>query len=273
MTDPFLWIKENEIRIPGVTGEHVFLHVSDTHLSVADEFSTDEERAEAAKREENWMRGKENFARGFGEPFGEAQKIGTPEGFDRLLAYAEKEKPEALLLTGDNLEAMHPAGERFLARKLNETGIPFLCVPGNHEAEECAGAWEPGVRVIESDGFRIAAVDDRKQTVRGEDLDALEALAAEGIPMILIYHIPVAAAENREAMRRFGPYFSVDRESEDGNARRFVRFLEECEPVRLTLCGHIHGYSDTEIVPGKRQITASQGMIGFVGRLTVKGTV
>ena len=65
----------------------------------------------------------------------------------------------------------------------------------------------------------------------------------------------------------------VDRESEDGNARRFVRFLEECDAVRLTLCGHIHGYSDTEIVPGKHQITASQGMIGFVGRLTVKGTV
>ena len=39
----------------------------------------------------------------------------------------------------------------------------------------------------------------------------------------------------------------------------------------MTLCGHIHGYSDTEISPGKRQITASQGMIGFVHRLTVRG--
>ena len=28
--DPFFWFKENTLRIPGVKGEHVFMHVSDT---------------------------------------------------------------------------------------------------------------------------------------------------------------------------------------------------------------------------------------------------
>ena len=96
-------------------------------------------------------------------------------------------------------------------------------------------------------------------------------IAEEGIPLIVCYHIPAAAQCNRDFMRRFGVYFSIDRETEDENGRRFVRFLETSPAVKMTLCGHIHGWSDTEIVPGKRQITASQGMIGFIHRLTVRG--
>ncbi len=269
--DPYLRILDNELILPGVRGRHVFFHISDTHICSSDDLSTAEERENAAKWEANWMRGKESFAHSFGEPFTDAQRITTVEGFGRILAFAAEEKPEALLLTGDNLECMHPAGERFLRRTLPSCGVPFLCVPGNHESETCAGIWEPGVRVMESNGFRIVAVDDRRQTVSEEDLDHLESLAADGIPMIVLYHIPAAASGNREQMRKFGVYFSVDGERADEGGRRFVRFLETAPAVKMTLCGHIHGYSDTELVPGKRQITASQGMIGFIHRLTVRG--
>ena len=217
------------------------------------------------------MRGKESFAHGFGEPFGDAQRITTVEGFKKLLSFAAEEKPEALVLTGDNLECMHAAGERFLASSLRNCGVPFFCVPGNHETDSCAGVWSPGIHVLESDGFRVVGVDDRRQTVTEEDLDRLEQLASEGIPMILAYHIPVSASGNREQMRRFGSYYCIDGETADENGKRFVRFIETCPQVKMTLCGHIHGYSDTELVPGKRQITASQGMIGFIHRLTVKG--
>ncbi len=269
--DPYLRILDNELILPGVRGRHVFFHISDTHICAADALSTDGERENAAAWEANWMRGKESFAHSFGEPFTDAQRISTVEGFRRLLAFAAAEKPEALLLTGDNLECMHPAGERFLRSTLPSCGVPYLCVPGNHEAASCPGIWEPGVHVLASDGFRIVSVDDRLQSVSAEDLDRLEALAAEGIPMILMYHIPAAASGNREEMRRFGRYFSVDGEGADENGRRFVRFLETAPAVKMALCGHIHGYSDTEIVPGRRQITASQGMIGFLHRLTVRG--
>ena len=149
--------------------------------------------------------------------------------------------------------------------------LPFLCVPGNHESASLPGVWEPGVRLLDYGEFRVAAVDDRLGSVSTEDLDRLEALGAEGIPLIVCCHIPVAAAPNRESMRRYGPYFSVDGETADENGRRFVRFLTDCPAVKLVLCGHIHGYSNEEIAPGKRQITSSQGMIGFIHRLTVRG--
>lgn len=269
--DPYIRVVDNALAIPGVRGRHVFLHVSDTHLCVWDGKSAPEERERSEAREAAWMRQKEAFAHSFGEPFGDAQRISTVEGFGKILSFAREEAPEALLLTGDNLEYMHPAGERLLESVLPACGVPFLCVPGNHETAALPGVWEGGVRVWESDGFRLVAVDDRTQSVSGEDLDRLEELAGEGIPMILLYHIPAAASGNREAMRKYGVYFSVDGERADEGGRRFVRFLETCPAVKMTLCGHIHGYSDTEIVPGRRQITASQGMIGFVHRLTVTG--
>ena len=271
--DPYIRVIDNELILPGMKGRHVFLHISDTHLCVSDDLSTEEEKAEAIARDERWMVGKENFAKSFGEPFSDAQRITTAAGFDKLLAFAREEAPDALILTGDNLEWMHPAGERFLAGRMENCGLPFLCVPGNHESASLPGVWESGVHVLDFGEVRLAAVDDRLGTVAREDLDRLEELAEAGVPMIVCTHIPVAARCNRDFIRRFGVYFSIDRETEDDNGRRFVNFLETSPAVKMVLCGHIHGYSDTEIVPGKRQITASQGMIGFVHRLTVRGEI
>ena len=269
--DPYIRVVDNELILPGMKGKRVFLHISDTHIAAWDDVSTEEEKAEAIVRDERWMIGKENFAKGFGEPFGDAQRIPTAEGFDKLLAFACEEKPDALILTGDNLEWMHPAGERFLSDRMKNFPLPFLCVPGNHEKAPLPGVWDPGVKVLDFGAFRLVGVDDTRKTVAPEDLDRLEEVAAEGVPMIVCYHIPVGAQTNRERMRQFGPYFSIDRETEDENGRRFVNFLETSPAVKMTLCGHVHGYSDTELVPGRRQITASQGMIGFVHRLTVRG--
>lgn len=267
--DRFISVRDSELTIPGVRGNHVFLHISDLHLRKADEDSSPEEIE--AIRKGDWLEGREYFAKLFGEPFTEDQRLPTVECLDRIIAYVRSERPEALLLSGDNLDQMHTAGAKYLADSLANCGVPFLCVPGNHDADTCEGVWEPGVRVLESDGFRIVGVDDRLCTVTDSDLERIEALAAEGIPMIMMFHIPAAASCNREFARRGGEYFCIDGERGDGNARRFVDFLEKCPLVKMTLCGHIHGFTVSELVPGKRQITASQAMIGSIHRLTVKG--
>ena len=98
--DPYLRIIDNELILPGVKGEHVFFHVSDTHICASDELSTPEEAENAAKWEANWMRGKEGFAKSFGEPFGDAQRISTVEGFEKILSFAEQ---QGLLLRGTRL--------------------------------------------------------------------------------------------------------------------------------------------------------------------------
>ena len=269
--DPYLRVAEDELIIPGLRDQYVFFHISDTHLAVWDENSTEEEVRKAEAWEARWLRDKEICAREFGEPFGDAQRISTAEGFEKLIEFAEAEKPDALILTGDSLDRMHPAGERFLASKLAKCQLPFLAVPGNHEVGSLPGVWQPGVQILDYKDFRVVGVDDRLGTVSSEDLDQLERLGAEDIPMIVCCHIPISTDSNRKIMHRLDPYFFIEKETADENGIRFVEFLTGCTAVKLLLCGHIHGYSDTEVFPGKHQITASQGMIGFIHRLVVKG--
>ena len=88
-------------------GEHLFMHITDTHVSTWDEGSSPEERAETEKQEAMWASFKEKFARGQlpfsvgnDEPYGDPQRISTVEAFEKQLALAEELKPEALLLSG-----------------------------------------------------------------------------------------------------------------------------------------------------------------------------
>lgn len=60
-------------------------------------------------------------------------------------------------------------------------------------------------------------------------------------------------------------------DTEDVNGARYVALLSASPAVYAILCGHVHGYVKTEFAEGKPQICASQGMIGFVDRLTVRG--
>ena len=167
--DGFFWYRETRIPIPGVKGEHLLMHITDTHVSTMDEGSSPEEREETEKQETMWASFKEKFARGqlpfavgTDEPYGDAQRISTVAAFEKLMALAEELKPEALLLSGDNLERMHGAGERYLRRKLGEYGGKFLCVPGNHEDPACEGVWAPGVHTLELEGFRINKAENNR---------------------------------------------------------------------------------------------------------------
>lgn len=278
MNDPFFWFKRNRLAIPGVRGEHLFMHISDTHISTVDEESTPEEREQTEKQEALWADFKEKFARGKlpfsqgnDEPYGDAQRISTVEAFEKHLALAKELKPEALLLSGDNLDHTHPAGERYLKRKLAEYEGKYLCVPGNHEDASCAGIWEPGVRTLEMEGFRIVAVDDSRRTVSAADLAALETLCGEGIPMIVLCHVPLSTPPCQEEMRRIMDYFYIDWETADAGGKAFVELCEKADAIRAVLCGHVHGYHAMEFAPGKLQVIGSQGMAGAVHLLTVAG--
>jgi hypothetical protein len=276
--DSFFWFRKTRIVIPGVRGEHFFMHITDTHISTVDEQSTAEEREQTAKQEALWADYKERFARGLlpfskgnDEPYGDPQRISTVEAFEKQLALARELKPEALLMSGDNLDHMHPAGARYLAARMRDYDGRFLCVPGNHEAPSCDGVWESGVRTLEFDGFRIAALDDSQRTVSRADLDALRALCDEGVPIILLCHVPVSTPYCKEEMSRLIDYFYIDSEAEDDDARAFVSLCETNDAIRAVLCGHVHGFHAVELVSGKPQIIGSQGMAGAVHLVTVAG--
>ena len=269
--DTFFWFKENRIVIPGVKEEHFFVHITDTHLDAVDELSTEEEIAKVEYQEELWAKYKKIFADKSGEPYGEPQMISTREAFDKQIALAEELQPEVLLMSGDNLDNMHPAGERYLAKRMGEYNGRFIAVPGNHEDPSCAGVWEAGVHTIDFDGFRIVAVDNSRKTVTSEDLAALKAVCNEGIPVIILCHVPICTPLCKEIMKSFDEYFYIEKETADENACEFLDLCESCDAVRAIICGHTHGYREMEFAPGKPQIIGGQGHAGAVDLLTVAG--
>ena len=271
--DPFFWFKRTSLEIPGVRRAHVFMHITDTHVIAIDEESTPEELAKAEEKIALWKIYKEKFARANGEPYDEEQKISQCEAFEKLLALAEELKPEALLLSGDNCEYTSPSGTRYLVKTLGAYSGKFLCVPGNHEDPECGGLWSPGVRTLEFDGFRIAAVDNSRKTVSRADLDTLRALCEEKVPLIVMCHIPLSTPYCKELCKEKltgqNEYFYLDSGAEDENGREFVSMCMTNDTIKAVLCGHVHGYYEMELVPGKPQIIGSHGMIGAVHLLTV----
>lgn len=273
--DKFFWFKRNRIAIPGVQGEHLLMHITDTHIDAVDELSTDEEREKVRQQTELWNKFRGKFASANGEPCGPEQDIPTLEAFEKQMALAEELRPEALLLSGDNLDYMHPAGARLLAKRLAAYPGPFLCVPGNHEDPECPGCWEPGVRTLELEGFRVAAVDNSRKTVSDADLEALRALCAEKTQIIVLCHIPIATdfcrADCTEKLMGKPEYFYLDAATADENGKAFISLCEENDAIRAILCGHVHGYHEMEFAPGKPQILGGQGMAGAVHLLTVCG--
>ena len=105
----------------------------------------------------------------------------------------------------------------------------------------------------------------------GEDLDALKALCDEGTPLIILCHVPISTPCCKEELHRVMDYFYIDEETADENGKEFVELCEKNDTVKAVLCGHVHGYHATELVPGKPQIIGSQGMAGAVHLFTVAG--
>ncbi len=269
--DKFFWFRENRLVIDGVQGEHVFLHVTDTHINVCDEQCGEEDKKKYDEQEALWAKYKRIFAEKSDEPYDEPQAIPTIEAFEKQLALAEEMKPETLLLSGDNMDFVHPAAQRYLKKRFGEYSGKFISVPGNHEEDSCDGVWEEGTRCYEYEGFRIVAVDDSKNTVSRKGLDDLKALCDEGIPIIILCHVPICTPCCKEDLSRLDPYFYIDRETADENACEFVTMCETNDTIKAILCGHTHGYTATEIAPGKPMIIGSQGMAGAVHIFTVTG--
>ena len=271
LSDPFYRVVDSEIIIPGVTDEHILMQISDLHLSVYDELSDAAEREEAEAREANWMTLREDFTRWHSEPFDDSKRIPSPKVLEKMLALAEKMRPEALLMTGDMLDFIGPAGARAMRAALEGYSGELIYLEGNHDVGT-GGVRSAGAQVVRLDGFTVVGLNNGGLTVSDRELAELKALCAEGVPLIVAQHVPALTEASRDKIAGFGEYFYIDAASQDANAAEFVRVERDDPAVKAILCGHLHCFVRSEIAPGKPQLCASSALCGFVHRITVKGT-
>lgn len=269
----FYDIHRHDLIIPGLAGTFTLCHISDSHLCVVDDGTTADEAERLRAREAFWGPGKRGFCAFYGEPWCPEKEIPSWECFDRLMTLARVEGADAILSTGDLFEHMHGGGERLILRTKAALPMPFIAAPGNHESAACPGIWDEGITVTEFPGFRVVTLDDRLRTAAPAVLDRLEALCAERVPIILMMHIPLLTDLNRTscALGRLDPYYTVNEANCDEGGHRLLSILRRTDAVRLILCGHVHGYTDSFPVEGIRQLTAPQAMTGGVNMVRVHG--
>ena len=270
ISDPFYRIVDSEITVPGVKGTHTLMQISDIHLAVWDEYSDAAERETAESREANWMTLREDFTRWHSEPFDDSKRIPSLKVLEKMLALAEETEPEVLLMTGDVLDFVGPAGVRAVKKAIGGYRGRLLITDGNHDVGSgiCP---RDGVGTAELEGFTVVAVDNGGLSVSDAALAQLKALCAEGAPLIVAQHVPVLTDASREKIAGFGEYFYMDAASDNPNTAEFVRVERDEEAVRAVLCGHLHCFVKTEAAEGKPMLCASSALAGFVHRITIKG--
>lgn len=273
MEHQFLRIIDNEILIPGFEKSYTMIQISDPHLIVVDENSTLEHVQKAKEQEAAWQEVKKGFAELFGEPCSKEHEISTVRCFEQVMDFVKEQKPDLLLLSGDVLNYEHEEGFQYFTEYMKGYAGEWLFVPGNHDNDRMLQKLGiDGIQVRELDGVRVIGLDDSKMTLSDTQLEQLKDQLADGKPSILVMHVPVETDHNTEAFAILGNNFMIHRDRTDVSGREFIGLCENpSAPIVAVLCGHIHGYLKSQLIPGRDQICCSSGMVGFVHRITVRG--
>ena len=120
----FASVKESlRFTLPSFNGQCRFMVVGDSHLTI------DDARGEPFRQYSGRM------AKGYRTAlhFRSGRPIASPDGFEYALAEAKKLKVDFLALVGDIVSFPTEAGVEYVRRKLDESGLNWMYISGNHD--------------------------------------------------------------------------------------------------------------------------------------------
>lgn len=135
--------------------------------------------------------------------------------FVKSLEYAKNSKKyDAVTLLGDIVSFPSEAGIEWASQKLKESGLPWYYISGNHDwhyegmpgtEKDLRAEWtkkrlsplyqgnNPLGYAVDVKGIRLVMLDDSIYEILPEQLAFFKKQVAEGVPMILMMHIPMYA--------------------------------------------------------------------------------
>ncbi len=266
-TDPYLQLTEYTLYLPGLQREVTVLQMSDLHVAVADETSSESYRRHVAEQKQAWEPIRIDFARRYGDDYAEEHLLPPEEGMDHFVRLVNQKRPDAFLMTGDMMNAYSEENLRFLQAAFQRLEVPWMWVCGNHESGHEA-AYAPlmqGGRLAQTlsiGNFRLIGLDNSRKTVSSAQAEAALAEAAGCVP-VLVMHIPVMTDCNRKDVSCFDSYFLLGGGETDAESAAFLSDLQRDEnPFAAILCGHVHGHHVSFYRPGHPQICTSSAMVG-----------
>lgn len=171
----------------------------------------------------------------------------TSRSLRRVLDHvaARSSRPDLLLLTGDLSDDGSPESYRRLRRWVEELGVPYLWIPGNHDDSATIEVELPAhSRNVVREGWRLVLVSSKRATpdhdgeVSADELERLaETLAAASEPTLVAIHHPPLAVGSRWLDEQY-PLRNAD------SVRDIV--LRQAQ-VRVVLFGHVHQEFDATV--------------------------
>jgi 3',5'-cyclic AMP phosphodiesterase CpdA len=240
-------------------------HLTDTHLSL------DDARGAPYRQYSRRMAGAYQRNRHFQT----GETLTSAGSFTRTLNLARERKADFLVLTGDIFSFPSEAAVEWAHRRLQETGIPFAYVAGNHDwhyeglpgsSRALRDEWirrrlrpmyqghDPLAAAYDLNGLRFVTIDDSTYEILPEQLAFLRKQIRTGIPFFLLVHIPLyipgrglgygcahpdwgaQADKNHQIERR-------ERWREGGHTKTTLSFYDEvfrAPNLLAILAGHTH---------------------------------
>ncbi|SHJ23763.1 Calcineurin-like phosphoesterase [Tangfeifania diversioriginum] len=268
-------------------------HITDTHLSIDD------------KRGEKYLEFSRRMAGAYKSNihFQSGESYSTKDSFEWTLKRAKEEKADLLALTGDIFSFPSEAAVEWVQDKLNETGIPFVYVAGNHDwhYEGMSGSsmklrniWtekhlkamyqgnNPLFASYDLNGIRFVCIDNSTYEILPQQLQFFKDMVNSGLPLILLMHIPLYmpgrpvgyGCAHPEWGENTDKNFDIERREKwrkGGHTKVTFDFYNEVfrTPNLLTiLTGHIH-QSTIDVKNGIPQVVSNLNATGYYSDIRI----
>ena len=199
------------IQVAGLEKPLVVLHITDSHVTVADE--REAQYQQYSSRMDKSYGGEKEHWRTKEKALPAAHSLG-------LLTLAKDRNVDLIALTGDIVNNPSQSSVRFIGKSLNDTGIRWLYISGNHDwhyegmpgsDEALRKTWtqerllplypgrNPLCYAVQIGSINFVALDNSTYQVTGKQLAFYEKETARGLPTVLLLHIPIYTPANTGA--------------------------------------------------------------------------
>lgn len=255
------------IRLPGIKTPRKFLHISDAHITHAYPGDSAEETEFALRHAERW-----NEA-----------GILPVDAFRSFLSFAEKKKPDAVLMAGDMIDYYTKSNVQYLKEILSDFSIDYIYVWGNHEngtyglplpdiSEIIADIaplmkYEPDFRICDFEDFLIVAVNNSSFDITENQIEKMKNIITDGRPILLLMHAPIKT----DAFAKIAWSMFDDETNTTDRAREFSDLIRRDDSnVAAIIAGHEHFEWSGEFAPGRMQYISAPCFRRFVREICVE---
>lgn len=281
--EKYLQIERTEINI-GLKREYKFFQISDAHIAIKNENSSEEDKIEYNRSRDQWYQMKKDFAKQFGEFCDERYDDEPTVPFKKLMEYANRQNCDAIIWSGDIIDRVTKSNIDYISNIKKENEIPIIYCLGNHESLDIDGKYKnlykklyPVINMPEYDKydfgeFMVLTFDNGTKNITDEQINFLKNQFKENKKVLIVLHAPLRIGKFGErAIKEFGSYFVMGTDGDSENVRKFIGTIEQnIEKVICILAGHVHTNFEEEISNDVKQITTSSALIGMGREIILK---